>query len=60
MNIADIVVFSLIAVMLFFVIRGLIKHKGGCSCGCGGCSKCGTGSSCSCGDSSADTPKKTK
>ena len=39
---ADIAVLLVVAVILFFSIRAVIKKKGGCSCGCGECS-CGCG-----------------
>ena len=48
-HVADIIVIAVLAVILFFVIRGMVrKHKagGGCGCGCSGCSK-----ACSCGSS---------
>ena len=40
--IANIVVILVLAVILFFAIRSVIKKKGGCGCGCSSCS-CGCG-----------------
>ena len=39
---ANVVVFLIVAVIVFFAIRSIIKKKGGCSCGCSNCS-CGCG-----------------
>ena len=43
MSVADIIVLLVLAVVLFFAIRAVIKKKGGCSCGCGGSCSCGCG-----------------
>ena len=39
---ANVIVILVIAVILFFAIRSIIKKKGGCSCGCSSCN-CGCG-----------------
>lgn len=40
--IANAVVILVLAAILFFAIRSVIKKKGGCGCGCSECS-CGCG-----------------
>ncbi len=42
----DVIVIAIVAVILFFIIRSLVRKKGGCSCDC---SQCGCGCGCSCG-----------
>ena len=38
MNLWDILIAAIIAVILFFAIRHIVKNRGNnCSCGCGGC-----------------------
>ena len=46
----DIIVLLVVAAALVFCIRSIIRNKkrGGSSCGCAGCSGCG--SACACGD----------
>ncbi|HIW80428.1 MAG TPA: FeoB-associated Cys-rich membrane protein [Candidatus Acetatifactor stercoripullorum] len=40
---ADIVIVAAIAIAAFFIIRNQLRRirKGGCGCGCAGCSGCG-------------------
>ncbi|MBR1739370.1 MAG: FeoB-associated Cys-rich membrane protein [Ruminococcus sp.] len=40
MNAADIILIAVIAVILFFAVRRVIKNKGSCNCGCAECSGC--------------------
>ena len=42
--VANVVVFLIVAAIVFFAIRSIIKKKGGCACGCGSCN-CGCGGS---------------
>ena len=39
---ANFIVLAVLAVILFFAVRSVIKKKGGCGCGCSECS-CGCG-----------------
>ena len=39
---ANVIVLLVLAVILFFAVRSVIKKKGGCGCGCSECS-CGCG-----------------
>ena len=42
MNIADIVIILIVALLVFLALRSIIKRKksgNACSCGCGGCTK---------------------
>ena len=39
---ANVIVILVLAVILFFAVRSVIKKKGGCGCGCSECS-CGCG-----------------
>ena len=42
--IANAIVLLIVAAIVFFAVRSIIKKKGGCSCGCGSCN-CGCGGS---------------
>ncbi len=39
MNLADLVILVLVGLAVFFALRRIKKNKGGCGCGCDGCSK---------------------
>ena len=43
---ATAIVCIILAIIVFFAVRSIIKKRksGGCSCGCSGCSGCGIGS----------------
>lgn len=43
---ATAIVCIILAIIVFFAVRSIIKKRksGGCGCGCSGCSGCGIGS----------------
>lgn len=54
MNLVDIALLAVLAVVVFFALRKTLRSKGRCSCGSSGCSgNCG---SCGCGK--ADCPSQ--
>lgn len=51
MNLADFIILGIIALVVFFAVRRLIKNKksGKCNCGCDCGCNCTSGNSDSCG-----------
>lgn len=42
----DIIIVVVLTVIAFFALRSVIRRKGRCSCGCGGCDACGKNGTC--------------
>lgn len=49
MTVGDYIILAVIAAAVFFAVRSLVRQKkrGGCGCGCSGCSGCPMNGNCS-------------
>ena len=55
MNVIDLILLAVLAVIVFFALRKTIRSKGSCNCGCSGSGGC-SGNCASCGCGKADCP----
>ena len=48
MTVGDYIILAVIAAAVFFAVRSLVRQRkrGGCGCGCSGCSGCPMNGSC--------------
>ncbi len=49
MTVGDYIILAVIAAAVFFAVRSLVRQRkrGGCGCGCSGCSGCPMNGNCS-------------